>query len=156
MEIGGLPLHPLLVHAAVVLIPLTAALAAVFALLPQWRWLTRWPAAAMALLTVAIAWLAVLSGKALVEARPELEPLVQVHQQRGEILAWSTIPFAVLVLVACWWLPGTSALVSGRGVWTGRSDAVGKALTFLVPLAGLVTLVLTVLAGDSGARAVWG
>ena len=156
MEIGGLPLHPLVVHAAVVLIPATAGLSALFALLPQWRWLTRWPTAAMALLTVALAWLAVLSGRALLEARPELEPLVQVHEQRGEILAWSTIPFALLVLVACWWLPGTTALASGRGVWTGRTGGLGKVLTVVVPLVAVVILVLTVLVGDSGARAVWG
>ena len=45
MEIAGLPLHPLVVHAAVVLIPLTALLAVAFAVLPRWRWLVRWPTA---------------------------------------------------------------------------------------------------------------
>ena len=156
MEIGGLPLHPLLVHASVVLIPLTVALTVAFAVLPGWRWLTRWPAAGMALLAVGLAWLSVLSGRALVEARPELEQLVVVHEQRGEILAWATIPFAALVLLACWWLPGESALVSGRGAWTGRTGALDTVLVVLVPLAALAILILTVLTGDAGSRAVWG
>jgi hypothetical protein len=44
MTFAGLPLHPLVVHAAVVLTPLAALLVVGSAVLP--RWLTRWPAGA--------------------------------------------------------------------------------------------------------------
>jgi hypothetical protein len=46
MTFAGLPLHPLVVHAAVVLTPLAALLVVGSAVLPRWRWLTRWPAGA--------------------------------------------------------------------------------------------------------------
>ena len=42
MEINGLPLHPLVVHAAVIFGPL-AALAALAYLVPRWRLRLRWP-----------------------------------------------------------------------------------------------------------------
>ena len=43
MEINGLPLHPLVVHAAVVFLPCAALLALVYAAVPRWRWAVRWP-----------------------------------------------------------------------------------------------------------------
>ena len=50
MEIGGLPLHPLVVHGAVVFTPLAALALIVFAILPRYRYLTRWPAAILAVI----------------------------------------------------------------------------------------------------------
>lgn len=41
MEFFGLPLHPLVVHAAVVFVPLAALLVMVFAVFPRHRWATR-------------------------------------------------------------------------------------------------------------------
>ena len=43
MEINGPPLHPLVIHAVVVFVPL-AALLAIAMSVPKWRWLARWPA----------------------------------------------------------------------------------------------------------------
>lgn len=156
MEIGGLPLHPLVVHGTVVLIPLTALLTAVFGVLPGWRWLTRWPTALMAVVATGIAWAAVLSGKALLESRPELGQLVETHQDRGQLLAWVMIPFALLALLSTWALGGRSALESGRGEWSPRVPVLSKVLPIVLVLAALVVIVLTVRTGDSGARAVWG
>ena len=92
MEIAGLPLHPLVVHAAVVLIPLTALLTIGLAVLPRWRWLLRWPTAAASLVCVGLAFLATTSGKSLEHARPELARLVRdpalCRTERGrEVLA---------------------------------------------------------------------
>lgn len=156
MEIAGLPLHPLLVHATVVLVPLAAVSAIVFATVPGWRWLTRWPTTVLAVLAVVLAWLTRLSGEALVESRPVLEPLVEDHEELGELLAWVVIPFAALVLLAAWSLAGATALASGRGGRGSRIPAVGRVVPALVVLGALGVLALVVLAGDSGARAVWG
>lgn len=156
MEIAGLPLHPLVVHAAVTIIPLAALLAIAFAVLPRWRWLSRWPTAALAVAAVAVAWVARLSGASLLEARPELERLVAEHQSRGQLLSLVVIPFAVIVVLAAWSLAGTSALASGRGAQESRIPSLETVLAVLVVLASLVMLVLVVLAGDSGSRAVWG
>jgi hypothetical protein len=156
MEIAGLPLHPLVVHAAVVLIPLSAALAIAFAVLPRWRWLSRWPTAGLAVVAAVVAWVARLSGGSLLDSRPELERLVAEHQDRGELLALVSLPYAVVVVLAAWSLAGTTALASGRGAQESRVPALEKVLPALVVLAALALTVLVVLAGDSGSRAVWG
>ena len=155
MEIAGLPLHPLVVHAAVVLIPLTALLAIVFGVLPRWRWLTRWPTAAASLVCVGIAFLATTSGRSLEQDR-SLQRLVHVHQERGEQLANLTIVLAVVVVAAAAALPGPSGLASGRGAVARRVAYADKVLPVLVVVAALVVLVQVFLTGDSGARAVWG
>jgi hypothetical protein len=156
MNVAGLPLHPLVVHAAVVLIPLSALLVIGFALFRSWRWLTRWPAAVAAVGSIGLAYLATTSGKALLNARPELRPLVQVHQARGNLLALETIPLAVLVLIAAFLLPGPSGLASGKGARESRVAALDVVLPVIVVLAALAVLVQVVLTGDAGARALWG
>lgn len=156
MEIAGLPLHPLVVHAAVVLVPVSAAATAVFAAVSRWRWLLRWPAGLLALGATLAAWAARLSGIALLEDRPELRQLVATHQERGKLLALVMIGYLLLVLVGTWSLSGTSALASGRGAREAAVPALERLLPLVLVLAALSVLVLVVLTGDSGSRAVWG
>lgn len=162
MEIGGLPLHPLVVHTVVATVPLAAGFAIVLALFPRWRWLSRWPAAGLAVLAVGLAWVARLSGNDLLESRPELlqspalREQILLHQSRGELLSLLLIPFALLVLLAAWSLAGPSALASGRGSRESAVPGLEKVLPVVVVLAALGMLVLVVLTGDAGARAVWG
>jgi len=162
MEIGGLPLHPLVVHAVVVLVPLSAALTIGFAVLPGWRWLSRWPAAALAVLAAIVTWVARLSGEDLLDERPflldaqALREQIADHQQLGELLSLLSIPYALLVLLAAWALPGPSGLSSGRGARPSRIAALDKVLPAVLVAAGLGVLVLVVLTGDAGSRAVWG
>jgi len=156
MEIGGLPLHPLVVHAAVVLTPLAVLAVVVFALWPRHRWLTRWPTVALTLAAAGSVVVARLSGAALVEARPELERLVAGHQDRANILVPLVLVLLVLVAVGAWSLGGPSALVSGAGARESRVAALDKVLPALLVLMGVAVLVMVVLTGDSGSRAVWG
>lgn len=156
MTIAGLPLHPLVVHGAVVLIPLTAMLAIGLAVLPRWRWLTRWPTALASLVAIALAYLATTTGETLEEARPEFEQLVKDHADRGELLAQLTIVLALVVVAGAFLLPGPSGLASGRGAVASRVAIADKVLPVLLVLAAVVVLVQVVLTGDSGARAVWG
>jgi hypothetical protein len=81
---------------------------------------------------------------------------VAEHQDRGELLALVSLPYAVVVVLAAWSLQGTTALASGRGAQESRVPALEKVLPALVVLVALAVLVLVVLAGDSGSRAVWG
>jgi hypothetical protein len=162
MEIAGLPLHPLVVHAAVTLVPLSALVSVAFAVVPRWRWLLRWPAGALAVLAALFAWVSRLSGSALLESRPflldspQLRDQIERHEQLGELLSLVSLPYAVLVLLAAWSLAGTTALASGRGARESRLPALEKVLPALVVLAALGVLVLVVLTGDAGSRAVWG
>ena len=156
MEIAGLPFHALILHAAVVLAPLAALLAIAYALLPRWRYLTRWPTVVMAVVALVTVWMSRLSGQSLLDSRPELAPLVREHQERGQLLSLLTILFTMVVVVAFWGLGGPSGFSSGSGARTMRSAAIDRGLSLAVVGASLLVLVWVFLTGDAGARAVWG
>lgn len=153
MEVNGLPLHPLIVHAVVVLGPLAALTGLAYAFVSRWRWLLRWPLVVLAVVTAVTSYVAAAAGADLLASRPELAPLVTEHQQRGELLRNAALAFVPVAGFAAWALGGATALASGRGARETR-----LAIPAIVLLAaGSVTLaVLLFLAGDSGARAVWG
>jgi hypothetical protein len=156
MEIAGLPLHALVIHAAVVFTPLAVLVAVVFAVAPRWRYLTRWPAAALTLIALASVWLARLSGNALLDDRPELAALVRTHEERGDLLSLLMILFAVVMAVAVWGVAGPSGLVSGRGARVAQVAVLDKVMPAVVVLTALLVLVWVLLTGDAGSRAVWG
>lgn len=157
MEINGLPLHPLVVHAVVVFVPLAAATGLAYAAVPRWRWLLRWPLVVLTLLAMGGVYVATLTGQGLLNDRPELAQLSTVahHQQAGLRLRWVMIGYTVVVLGAVWALGGPSALASGRGARVGKGRLELPA-AILLALGGVAVLVAVFLAGDSGARSVWG
>ena len=150
-----MPLHPLVVHAVVVLGPLAALTGLVYAAVPKWRWLLRWPLVVLAVVVAVTALTAVAAGEDLLASRPELAPIVEDHQEAGELLRNVALGYAVLVAA----LRGLGA---GRclraGVRQGRArDAASASRSPALLAVGAVALLVTVyLAGDSGARAVWG
>lgn len=143
MEIGGLPLHPLVVHAAVVFGPLGALTALGYVALPRWRDRLRWPMVVMALVATGSIVAAYLSGDAFLDQVPALEqkPLVRTHQDRAQLLLWLTLGFGAVSLVAGW--------------LHGRSGALRTVLSIVLGLAALAVLVQVVRTGDAGSRAVW-
>lgn len=153
MELNGVPLHPLVVHAVVVLGPLAALTGLAYAAVPRWRWLLRWPLVVLALVAAAASILATQSGEALLDQRPELEPLVEDHEEYGELVRNVALGYALVSALAAWALGGVSALASGRGA---RETRLGVPVAVLLVLSALALLVVLFLAGDSGARAVWG
>lgn len=155
MEINGLPLHPLVVHAVVVLGPLAALTGLAYAFVPRWRWLLRWPLVALALVTAVSVVVATSAGQALLDARPELEPLVDDHADWGGLLRSASLAYAAAAALGAWALGGPSALASGRGA-RDTNTVVGLIATVLIAVGAVSLLVLVFLAGDSGARAVWG
>src|SRR6266542_1811331 len=58
---GSLPLHVLVIHLAVVVLPVSALTAIAFAVLPKWRWLLRWPALVLGLGVLVFAVLVVIA-----------------------------------------------------------------------------------------------
>ena len=155
MEIGGLPLHPLVVHAVVVLAPLAGLVGLVYAGVPRWRWLLRWPLVGLSLAVAVTSVVAVSAGESLLGARPELAPIVADHRSWGELLRSVSLGFVVAVVLAAWALGGPSALASGRGAQESRG-AVGWVSLALLVAGSVALVVLAYLAGDSGSRAVWG
>ena len=141
MDVFGLPLHPLVVHAAVVLVPLASlgALAVLVSrrLRDRYGWLTALVAVGAAVATI----VARLSGEALA-ASLGIGRLVAGHRAWGELTPW---PAVVLALT----LPA-ALLLQRRSVLGWRVAAV---VSMIAALAGLVLIALT---GHSGATAVWG
>ena len=153
MEVNGLPLHPLVVHAVVVLGPLAALTGLAYALVPRWRWVLRWPLVALAVVTAVASLAAVAAGEDLLAARPELEALVEEHEGRGEWLRNISLGYALVSVLAAWALGGASALASGKGA---RETRFGIPVAAILAVGAVALLVLLFLAGDSGSRAVWG
>src|SRR6478735_1363735 len=111
MEINGLPLHPLVVHAAVVFGPV-AALTALAFLVPRWRRQLRWPMVVLALIATGSIVAAYLTGNDFLQHKPELRtsPQVQTHHDRARQLLWVTVAFGVIALVSGWFATRTGAL----------------------------------------------
>jgi uncharacterized membrane protein len=156
MEFFGLPLHPLVVHAAVVFVPLTALLVIAFAVLPRYRWATRWPALLLTLVSLATVWTARISGKSLKDELPGIGQVIATHESRGELLSLLMIGFTILVALGAWSLGGPSGLVSGRGARQSGVAALDKVMPAVLVVASLVVLVAVVLTGDAGTRVVYG
>lgn len=153
MELNGVPLHPLVVHAVVVLGPLAALTGVAYAFVSRWRWLLRWPLVVLAVVTAAASLLAVAAGEDLLASRPELAPIVAEHEDDGELLRTVSLAYVLVSGLAAWALGGTSALASGRGA---RETRFGVPVMALLAVGAVALLVTVYLAGDSGAQAVWG
>ena len=148
-----MPLHPLVVHAVVVLGPLAALTGLAYAAVPAWRWLLRWPLVVLAVVVAVTALVAVAAGEDLLASRPELAPIVVDHQQDGELLRNVALGYVVVAGLAAWALGGVSALASGKGA---RETRFGIPVAVLLAVGAVALLVTVYLAGDSGATAVWG
>jgi hypothetical protein len=152
---GDLPLHVLVIHLTVLVLPVGALTAIVFALVPKWRWLLRWPTLVLGLGSLVCAFVAKQSGQAFVAAVPELEQLVKVHRARGNLLFWFCLIFAVVVVVAFLLLSGPTALASGKGSKEAKSRPLELLVSAAVVVIGVVVIYQTVRTGDAGAKAVW-
>jgi len=140
--IGGLPLHPLTVHAASVLIPLSAIALVLLVFVPKWR-KTYLPLTIGALaVSVGLAFAAKESGEAL--AARVGNPAD--HQALGDVLFPASIGLFALGL-AFYFFTKTDAKTPkwALQVAGGLSTAA---------VAGVV--ILSVLVGHSGAEATWG
>lgn len=154
--VNGLPAHVLLVHAIVVLLPLSAALLALTALWPAARRRLAGPNLVLSLLVVVMVPITTSAGEWL-EHRLTPNPLIHKHTELGDTAIYAAIGVALLALLV-WWRQRED---------TGRS--LVKTRNFLAPSSGALTATLTVVAvlvagaavydvvriGDSGAKASW-
>lgn len=150
--IAGLPLHPLVVHAVEVVVPLAAVAVLLAAVWPRFR---RWAFALPLLLALAALVLvpvATQSGEAL-EERVSETAAVEVHTHMGEQLTPWVIGLAV-VAAGLFYLTWRARRGERGGTW-----AAPRWLPALVMVAALVvsggTIVQAVRIGHSGATAVW-
>jgi len=141
--IAGLPMHPLVVHAAVVLLPLSALVLVVLVFVPSWRIRFGWATIAGLAAGTAAAFVAKESGEALAAK----VGLPADHALWGDIL----VPVAIgLFAVAVGWL-----VLRNRAARTSSRSVAATVAGGLAVVLALAATTITVLVGHSGAQAVW-
>lgn len=140
----GLPLHPLLVHAVVVLIPLAVLGLIASVLSPRLRERYGSLAVGFAVASFGFAMAAKLAGEEL----KEMVRLAEGHEEWGDRTAMAA--FVMMVVGGAWWWLARRDAAAGRGPTT--LARVGRVVTVL---AALSALVMVALAGHSGAESVW-
>lgn len=142
----GLPTHPLVVHAVVVLVPLAALSGIVVAVWPKARERYAPPALGVATLAVISIPLATDTGEGLARMIPRSALVEQhTHMADGLLPFMAVLWIALAVLVADKWL-------ASRISW---HKIAGVAAAVVVVLAAVGSGVQVVRIGDSGARAAW-
>jgi hypothetical protein len=169
--VNGLPAHILLVHAVVVLVPLTSLVLLLVALWPAARPRLAVAGAVLGVLTLVSVPLTTEAGDWL-EHRLPSTPLLRVHTELGDYLLPWVIGLAVLGLA----LGAREVLAARQARAAGRADGPGAAIATHArrprvnapggPVATVVLAVLVVVVavgsvtttyriGDSGAQAAW-
>ncbi len=177
-EIHGLPAHVLLVHAVIVLIPLSALVVVLSAVWPSARRRIGVFSPLLALVTLAFVPVTTHAGEWLARRVPHTA-LVEKHTSLGDtLLPWAGGMF--VLAAAVWWLSRRQAVVDdslpdgshprgaqpddsqpGGAGWPAASAGRG-ALPFVRVAAAVLAVVVSVGAvvqvyriGDSGAQAAW-
>lgn len=163
-SIAGLPVHPLVVHLAVVVLPAAALALIVLVAVPRWRRTYGWLGVGAAFIGAAGALLAKESGEALAATAG----LPATHALWGDRLFVVALLFAGVAIV--WFAVD---LRTRRHARTGAANAeatktraqptasrsgstLGRLTGGALVALSLAVLALTVVVGHSGATAVWG
>lgn len=149
MEIMGLPLHPLVVHAVVILVPLAAlggiAISVWGAARKRYGWLT----VAFAFAGAASTLVAQKAGEALAASLPQHSPLLEAHIAiGGQLLAWVIVLFVGTVAVMI------SQRLIDQQQPRGRITLLVAAI--ITVATALISVVQVARIGHAGAMAVWG
>jgi hypothetical protein len=152
-QINGLPVHALVLHAAVIFVPLLALGAVVYALVARWRSKIGWAVALLAVIAPISALVAMLSGEELYNRLLEQglkgqgKVILDDHMGYGGLTWWFSLALGVVSLVMVF-------LTSRRPGSLPRVAEIAGAVVMVVlaALAGYYVF----LTGDSGATAVWG
>jgi uncharacterized membrane protein len=148
--INGMPAHALLLHAVLVLVPLTALLEIVCGLWPAARrghvlWLTL----ILAVTNMVLTPITINAGEWLYGLRSNPSPILREHAERGSLMVY----FSAALLAAA------VALVVLRVIErrSEKSPAVTRILTTILVLAVAISSMVQIYrVGDAGAQSVWG
>ncbi|MET0453112.1 MAG: DUF2231 domain-containing protein [Mycobacterium sp.] len=147
--IFGLPAHALLVHAVVVLAPLTAALEILCALWPAARRRLVWLVLAFAVGVLVLTPLTTSAGEWLYDQASQHPEILETHEERGEWMIYFAVGLLVVAIA--------QAVQHWRESRTSEPKrALAAVVAVLAVVVGVSTVVGVVRIGDSGAQAVWG
>jgi uncharacterized membrane protein YgcG len=146
----GLPLHPLIVHATVVIIPTAAALLVLSALLPRFR---SWAGVLTPLTAIAALVLVPITTSSGEELKSQVEdtPLIEKHAE----LASNILPWVIGVAVVSVALYAVEWRNRRYGQQARASRALAVLLAVLAIVVGGGATVQVALAGHAGAEAAW-
>lgn len=155
-EFQGVPAHPLLVHAAVVFVPLLALITLLYALLPFSRAHLRWVMFSLAFIGPGSALFAKLSGTAFFDRLQKAGkvsggyiPKINQHSNFGTMTVYTTIALGVVALLL--WFFVRPRKQGERGGF----DFLSIVLAFVAVVAAGASVYYVVRTGDSGAKLVW-
>ena len=143
-SVAGLPLHPLVIHISIVLIPLVAIGALVMSYLPSFSRRYGKLILIIAIVAQASLFFAKVTGEAFEEI---LDKEMGRHAELGEIAPFITLPMVALIYLR-WRLDRSGATVGSA--WVRRLTSVA------LIVAAIASIVVIVLVGHSGAESVWG
>jgi hypothetical protein len=149
----GIPLHPLVVHAVVVLAPLAALLMLLFAVSGRFRAWSGVLTPVVVTIALVLSPVATQSGEALERRLPESEAIHE-HAELGDTLTWALFAAAVVAWLMWWFWRRDRGAAGGQGGPAARSR-VSTALAVVGVLAALGLAADVTLVGHSGASAVW-
>jgi hypothetical protein len=151
MEIAGLPLHPLIVHAVVIFVPLSA-LGAIAISVSVWvRRRYGWLTSAFALIAAGSTLVAQAAGQALYASFQRPTPAMTAHMELGGgLLVWVVLLFAGALTVTV-----VQFQIDRERTGTGLRVArwVGLVVSVITAVAATVQVIRI---GHSGSVAVWG
>ena len=135
----GIPAHPLLVHAVVVLLPLSAIGMIALVLIPKFRGkVQKYFVAGALLISTVSAYVTQESGRTL----NKVEGVSEYHQEWGSRTFYAALALAAISAVWFW--------------LDTKPKSIYQTITgILVVLVSLLAITATVLAGHSGAQSVW-
>jgi hypothetical protein len=174
--VGGLPLHPLIVHFVVVLLPVASIGALLTAVWPAVRRRFGWLTVAAAAVATALVPVATTSGDNLVTGLGGSNPLIDKHQQLADLMIYWAL--GLFVAVTLLMILHTAAErqtrrsgsaeaefdVDGGGgqvaTATRTKPSTGVAVGMIVAMIATVGLAVGTgihifRVGDAGARTVW-
>lgn len=154
-QFNGLPVHVLLVHAAVVFVPLLAVASVVYAVVPRWRSRIGWAAALLAIGAPVAALFAKISGEQFQtrlagQGLPaEILAKIGEHQGFGNRTLLASAALGVVTGIMIY-------LTSRAAKGSPSPRAVDLGLTVVVVLLAVASGYYVFRTGDSGATIVWG
>ncbi|NLG45062.1 DUF2231 domain-containing protein [Gordonia sp. (in: high G+C Gram-positive bacteria)] len=151
--INGLPAHPLLVHFVVVAVPVTALVAIAVAVWPRARTALAVFPSILALVTLIAVPITTSAGEALKEKVGHSEA-VEKHAALGDELILAVGP--LFGLVALLWLLQLPAVTERLPLSTKTIATIDVVVRAATVAAAVAAIIMVILVGDSGARAVWG
>ena len=155
-EFSGLPLHVLLVHAALVIVPLAALCTALSVLWLAARRRLGVLTPVMALLALVLAVFTVEAGLWL-SARVGVTPLIRSHTRLGgTLLPWVAGVFVLSIVQWLWFRQGASMTATVRRRLGNAGYRIAAALIAVAVLGVCVGAIVDVtMIGEAGSRAVW-